>query len=100
MGRFIVPAIAILFFFIGILVENAKRNWFIGIRTPWTLSSAKVWDRTHKRGGRLFKIAAVIAFFGVFFPDYSVWMVLIPILLVSVYTIVYSYLEFKKEKKK
>jgi uncharacterized membrane protein len=31
--------IGLLFFYIGILCENAKRNWFIGIRTPWTLSS-------------------------------------------------------------
>jgi len=48
-----------VFFYTGVLCENAKRNWFIGIRTPWTLSSERVWDKTHKIGGRLFKIAGI-----------------------------------------
>ncbi len=61
--------IGILLLYIGILCENAKRNWFIDIRTPWTLSSERVWDKTHKIGGRLFKIAGVIAFVGVFSKD-------------------------------
>ncbi|MGQ9811085.1 MAG: SdpI family protein [bacterium] len=49
--------IGLLCFYIGILLKNAKRNWFIGIRTPWTVSSEKVWDETHKIAGKLFKIA-------------------------------------------
>ena len=64
--------IGILFFYIGILCENAKRNWFIGIRTPWTLSSERVWEKTHKIGGKLFKIAGVIAFFWSIFPELCV----------------------------
>ena len=50
-----VPAIGLLFYYLGIIVENAKRNWFVGIRTPWTLSSDIVWEKTHKIGGKLFK---------------------------------------------
>jgi uncharacterized membrane protein len=48
MGQLMIPALGILFYYCGILVENAKRNWFIGIRTPWTLSSETVWDKTHR----------------------------------------------------
>jgi len=48
MIAFLSPAFAILFYYSGILIENTKRNWFIGIRTPWTLSSDRVWDKTHK----------------------------------------------------
>ena len=51
--------LGVLFFYVGILCENAKQNWFIGIRTPWTLSSEKVWDKTHKIVGKLFKIAGI-----------------------------------------
>ncbi len=87
----------VLFFYIGVLCENAKRNWFIGIRTPWTLSSDVVWDRTHKIGGRLFKFSGVVAFFGVFFPDYAFFFMVVPVVLVSVYTVVYSYFEFRRE---
>lgn len=100
MSQLMIPAMGILFYYCGILVENAKRNWFIGIRTPWTLSSEAVWDKTHKIGGRLFKIAGVVAFLGIFFPKQSILFVLIPVLLVTAYTLIYSYFEYQKEIKK
>ncbi len=99
MGQMMVPAISILFYYCGILVENTKRNWFIGIRTPWTLSNEKVWEKTHKIGGKLFKIAGLIAILGIFFPNYSFYFILVPALLVAVYTIAYSYFEYQKETK-
>ena len=67
-----------LFFYIGILCENAKRNWFIGIRTPWTLSNEKVWEKTHRNGGQMFKIAGLVALLGVLFQDYAFLLILIP----------------------
>jgi len=91
--------IGILFFYVGILCENAKRNWFIGIRTPWTLSSERVWEKTHKIGGKLFKIAGIITFLGVFFQSYALFFILVLIISVAVYTIIYSYLEYQKEVK-
>lgn len=95
----LMPAMGILFYYIGILVENAKRNWSIGIRTPWTLSSERVWEKTHKIGGKLFKIAGIIAFIGVFFQKYAAFFILIPVISVTVYTIVYSYFEYQRETK-
>jgi uncharacterized membrane protein len=92
------PAFGILFYYAGILIENAKQNWFIGIRTPWTLSSEKVWDKTHKLGGKLFKTAGVISFFGILFKNYSLFFVIIPVLIFSIYTVIYSYFEYQKEK--
>ena len=94
------PALFVLFYYMGILVENAKRNWFIGIRTPWTLSSEKVWNKTHKLGGKLFRIAGVIILLGIMFPEYSFWFVLIPVIAFSIYVVIYSYFEYQKVKKK
>ena len=85
-----------VFFYTGVLCENAKRNWFIGIRTPWTLSSERVWDKTHKIGGRLFKIAGIVTLLGAFFPKYAVFFILIPTLFVAIYTVIYSYVEYQK----
>jgi len=90
---------AVLFYGIGVLLQHAKRNWFIGIRTPWTLSSDAVWDKTHKQGSVLFKICGVIALIGVFFKDYSIYFILIPIIAVSLYLTVYSYFVYSKEMK-
>lgn len=90
--------IGILFFYIGILLENSKTNWFIGIRTPWTMSSESVWRKTHKLGARLFKASGIISIIGALFPSISLFFVLVPALLSSAYTIYYSYAEYKKEK--
>jgi len=99
MNRFLIPGLGIFFYYVGILVENAKRNWFIGIRTPWTLSSDVVWEKTHKIGGKLFKAAGIIALLGIFISEYTFFLIMIPVLSFSFYVIVYSYFEYQKEKR-
>lgn len=93
------PAFAVLLYCSGILIENAKRNWFIGIRTPWTLSSERVWDKTHKIGEKLFKASGLIAVFGMLFENYAFFFILVPVISASIYLVVYSYHEYKKERK-
>ncbi len=95
--QLLAPAFGILFYYCGILIENAKRNWFIGIRTPWTLSNDAVWDKTHKIGGKLFKISGIVVLFGIFFRNYALFFILVPVILVAIYTIIYSYVEYQKE---
>ena len=98
MIKFLIPTFGILYYYIGILTEHTKRNWFIGLRTPWTISSEKIWNKTNKLGGKLLKIAGLIALIGFFFESYSIFFVLIPVILVVVYTTIYSYLEYQKRK--
>jgi uncharacterized membrane protein len=100
MVQMLIPAMALLFFYAGILISNAKRNWFIGIRTPWTLSSDVVWDKTHLIGGKLFKIAALLVLLGLIFPKQAFLLLLAPIILASIYAVVYSYVVYKQENKK
>ena len=98
--NFVIPVLmGCLFYYLGVLLEKAKRNWFIGIRTPWTLSSDTVWDKTHKLGATIFKICSIIAIIGSFFPKHSDLFILIPILGASIFLFVYSYLEYQKENK-
>jgi uncharacterized membrane protein len=91
--------IGMLFIYIGFLLDHAEQTWFVGIRTPWTLSSKTVWKKTHVLGGKLFKIAGVISCAGIFAGVYALWFVLIPALTVAVATVAYSYYEFQKELK-
>jgi uncharacterized membrane protein len=100
MTYFMVPVFAILFYYIGVLMEKAKRNWFIGIRTPWTLSSDRVWDKTHQIGAKFFKISGVVALVGLLFGEYALFFTIVPVLLAAGYCIVYSYFEYQKEVKK
>ena len=89
--------IGMLLIYIGFLLGHAEQNWFVGIRTPWTLSSKTVWKKTHELGGKLFKIAGVISCAGIVAGAYALWFILVPVLAVTVYTVVYSYIEFQKE---
>jgi len=95
----IIPAMAILWFLIGAFLEKLKRNWFIGIRTPWTLSNDIVWDKTHKLGGKLFKAAGVIALAGLFIKGPTSFLFIIaPVIAFAIITVVYSYIAYKKLK--
>jgi uncharacterized membrane protein len=96
MTRYMVPAMAVLFFYVGVLVSNAKRNWTIGIRTPWTMSSEIVWEKTHKLGGALLKASAAVSLLGLLSHDYAFWFTIVPIIGVSIYLFFYSYLLYKK----
>jgi uncharacterized membrane protein len=90
------PAFAALFYYAGILMSHAKQNWFVGIRTPWTMSSVVVWDKTHQIGGKLFKAVGLISLLSLLFPSLAVFFILIPILFTTVFVFAYSYIEFKK----
>lgn len=93
----LIPALALFFFGIGEVMEHTKRNWFMGIRTPWTLSSEKVWNKTHALAGKLFKFSAFLTLLGIIFPGPLAFGVMIVSLLLSVFiTILYSFLEFQK----
>ncbi len=99
MMRLISPALGIIFFYVGILLNKAKQNYTVGIRTPWTLANEKVWEQTHKKGGILFKISGTIALFGLVFAEYAFILVIVPILISSIFLFIYSYYLFKKTKK-
>ncbi|MEI8143615.1 MAG: DUF1648 domain-containing protein [Candidatus Berkelbacteria bacterium] len=98
--KFFAIGFAVFIYFLAILIEKAKMNWFIGIRTPWTLSNEKVWDDTHRLGGKAYKIAAALSLLGLFTGKYALAFIALPLVLVSFYLVIYSYLEYKKEKNK
>ncbi|HPT19763.1 MAG TPA: SdpI family protein [Methanothrix sp.] len=96
---FMAPGLGVIIYYTGVMMENARQNWSIGIRTAWTLSSEAVWDRTNRLAGRLFKAAGALAALGAVFPDLAVYLILVPVVLAAVYPIIYSYREYQKEFK-
>jgi len=90
MTLFVLAGGAGLFYYLSILLAHAERNWFVGIRTPWTLSSDEVWDRTHDLASRLFKLTAVLALVGLLFGEYAVFFLVVPALLTAAVTVAYS----------
>ena len=100
MNAALFPAIGLLIYFIGVFLPHAKRNWFMGIRTPWTLSSDAVWARTHEKGGKLFRFAGLLGITGAFVPRYGIWFVLLPVIFSAVWALVYSYIVFRELERK
>lgn len=94
MVQFLSPAFSILFYFTGVLISKTKRNWFVGIRTPWTMSNPKVWQKTHAIGAKLFKLVALFSFFGLFFPNFAFYLLFIPLIFTVVFVFIYSYVLF------
>jgi uncharacterized membrane protein len=91
------PAMGLLLIFVGYMLRKAKRNFFIGIRTPWTLSSDSVWDKTHKMGSKLFIISGLLAILGSLFGGYAIWFIFTPLIGSTLFLVVYSYILFQQE---
>ncbi len=96
----IIPGISILFYYLGMIMKGIPRNWFIGIRTPWTLSDKKVWDRTHRLASPIFKAMAILLLLGLIFRNYMITIVFIPIIAAIFFLLVYSYYIYAKKAKK
>lgn len=100
MSMAMLPFIGLLFIFIGYMLRQAKRNFFIGIRTPWTLSSDRVWDKTHQFGSILFMASGVFTIIGGFFGGMTAfWLMFVPLIGSSLFLVIYSYILYRDETK-
>ena len=98
MSGALLPAIGLLFIFIGFMLRRAKRNFFIGIRTPWTLSSDFVWNETHRIGAVLFMISGALAVIGgLVGGTATLWLMFIPIIGSTIFLLIYSYVLYQRE---
>jgi uncharacterized membrane protein len=89
--------LGILFMLIGNYLPKTPRNWFFGIRSPWTMSSDEVWRRSHIVGGWWFVgaglLIAVLSAAGVTM-QYLLPAVLVPTVIVTAF--VYPYLLYRR----
>lgn len=91
-----VPAMAGLYLLVAVLLWRAEQNWFVGIRTPWTLSDERVWDRTHRRTAPLFALAGLLTLGALVFPAYSMFFLVAPITVVALGSVVYSFVLYRR----
>ena len=96
----IVPLIiGLLMIAIGNYMGKIKNNWFVGIRTPWTLSSENVWNKTHRMGGWCFMVFGLLIIVSPLLPKaLGLAAFIAGIVLVVFGTMVYSYLVYRKEQ--
>ncbi len=99
--KFIFGAVAVLFLILGGAMGKFRPNWFVGIRTPWTLTSKKSWVKTHRAGGWVF-IAAGLTMLGAALIDGELAIyVMMGVLLGGVVgLVVYSYFVWRDDPDK
>jgi len=85
------PALGGIYVVAGYVTERAEQNWFVGVRTPWTLEDEDVWRQTNDAVGTLLKLGGVVAAAGFFRPAYALVLVVVPVVAVAVGSVAYSY---------
>jgi uncharacterized membrane protein len=85
----------ILFVVLGNLLGKVTRNFFVGIRTPWTLASEEVWNRTHRLAGKLIVVAGLVVVADAL-AGFKVWVLIAAIGLATLIPVVYSYVLYKR----
>lgn len=98
MDRVTAVAVGVLLIVVGNYLTRVEPNWFVGIRTPWTLSSDRVWRRTHRVGGWILVAGGTLVVLTLFVPTGAVLPIfLVTIALVAVVPVVLSYLWWRRE---
>ncbi|MFN8286408.1 MAG: SdpI family protein [Chitinophagales bacterium] len=99
-GKWLSVILFLFFAVLGNFLISIKPNWFLGIRTPWTLSNDNVWKRTHLVGGRVWFFGGLAGFIVSLFlsAQLSVILLLAFTLTSAVGMIVYSFVLYRKEK--
>lgn len=98
--NYIFAGLGILFIILGNFMKTIKPNYFLGIRTPWTLENEQVWKETHELAGKLWFIGGLlITIFTLLLPkEYGFNLFISITVLLALVPIIYSYLRFQKYK--
>ena len=95
----IVPlVVGVLLLGMGNVLPRAKPNWWFGVRTPWTLTSERVWTRTHRVAGYSLSLAGLVLIAAAFVTaPWARMLMLGGIAVAAVVPIVYSYVAWRQE---
>lgn len=86
------PLVGVLFLVIGNVLGKVRPNWFVGVKTPWTLSSKRSWDRTHRLAGRgMIALGIAIMFLGLIQERWAAFALVGAILVYVIGLFAYSW---------
>ena len=95
----LIALIGTFYVVLGNYLQTVKPNYFIGIRTPWTLENEETWRKTHRLGGKLWLVGGLITIFIAFVTKNNTLLAITfgtVTAIISLVPIIYSYLEFRK----
>ncbi|MEQ8579513.1 MAG: SdpI family protein [Balneola sp.] len=99
-GQFILVSVGVLIAITGNYMNSIKPNYFIGLRTPWTLEDPEVWKKTHRFASRLWIIGGLFMAITAFIPTLkgSLYVIVGSVILLAIIPLIYSYQIFNKIK--
>ncbi len=96
-GKGVVAVVAVFFVVLGNSMGKLKHNWFIGIRSPWTLASEEVWTRTHRLAAPIWVTGGLVQLVSVLVPQAAAGILFAASLAVMVLVpIAYSFVLFRR----
>lgn len=94
-NEMIFGGLGLLFIVMGNYLGKVRKNFFLGIRTPWTLASDEVWSRTHRLGGRVFVLIGAFMLMGTVVQIPTQWLLGV-IIAAALTPVIYSFLIYRK----
>jgi len=98
----LIALIGAFYVVLGNYLQTVKPNYFIGIRTPWTLENEEIWRKTHGLGGKLWLIGGLVTILIAFFTKNNSLLAITfgtVTAVISLVPVIFSYLEFRKINK-
>lgn len=95
--NYILLPIGCLFVVLGNFFKTIRANYFIGIKTPWTLENETVWKETHKLAGKFWFVGGIIIILSSLLLEKkeNFTLFLIVTVVITVIPVVYSYFKFR-----
>lgn len=100
--RAMLAGMLIMFSLLGNVLGKVRRNFYIGVRTPWTLASERVWNDTHRLAARMFVGASILGLLAVVLPvpvAAAIITVVVSMIVAGLAPAVYSLVLYKRLQK-
>jgi len=95
----LIAMIGAFYVVLGNYLQSVKPNYFIGIRTPWTLENEETWRKTHRLGGKLMLIGGLLTMIIAFVVKNNTFLAIsfgTVTAIASLVPILFSFIEFRK----
>lgn len=93
----VIAGVFLLFGLMGNVLGKVRRNFWMGIRTPWTLADEGVWNATHRHAAYVYTAAGIVGFFAVL-AGVNLVVLFVVFLAVALWPALYSLLEYKRRE--
>ncbi len=97
----LMAGLGVMLLVLGNYLPRVRSNWWMGIRTPWTLSSERVWHSTHRLGGKMFVLGGAMVLAGMLLPvELRVWAIVAAMIVSAAVPAVWSYVAWRREQQR